>query len=111
MQHPQALGVFPAHLKRLRLERKLTQRELAEKAHMTDSAVTKYEVAVRIPTPDQLRKLADALGLRGPARGVFFLSAGYAPPGVAVMVDGSIEFDFDPDDDDAPIIHGMSRAA
>ena len=78
---------------------------------MSVSAVQKYENGYHLPTPTQLGKLADALNLVGRARGVFFLAAGYAPIGSSVVIDGVTVFDFDEDDDEAPIIHALSSRA
>ncbi|MFY9379877.1 MAG: helix-turn-helix transcriptional regulator [Acutalibacteraceae bacterium] len=48
-------------LKKLRLLRKLTQKELAIKSDLTDSAIRNYELGYRSPNRDQLIKIADAL--------------------------------------------------
>ncbi len=48
-------------LKRLRLLRKLTQKELAIKSDLTDSAIRNYELGYRSPSKEQLVKIADAL--------------------------------------------------
>ena len=48
-------------LKKLRLLRKLTQKELAIKSDLTDSAIRNYELGYRSPSKEQLVKIADAL--------------------------------------------------
>lgn len=48
-------------LKKLRLLRELTQKELAIKSDLTDSAIRNYELGYRSPNEKQLIKLAEAL--------------------------------------------------
>ena len=48
-------------LKKLRLLRDLTQKELAIKAGLTDAAIRNYELGNRSPTIEQMRKIAQAL--------------------------------------------------
>ena len=48
-------------LKKLRLLRDLTQKELAIKAGLTDAAIRNYELRNRSPTKEQLQKIAQAL--------------------------------------------------
>jgi len=48
-------------LKKLRLLRELTQKELAIKSDLTDSAIRNYELGYRSPNKEQLIKIADAL--------------------------------------------------
>ena len=48
-------------LKKLRLLRDLTQKELAIKAGLTDAAIRNYELGNRSPTKEQLQKIAKAL--------------------------------------------------
>ncbi|WP_129721404.1 helix-turn-helix domain-containing protein [Xylanivirga thermophila] len=48
-------------LKKLRLLRRFTQKELAIKSDLTDSAIRNYELGYRSPNKDQLIKIADAL--------------------------------------------------
>lgn len=48
-------------LKKLRLLRKLTQKELAIKAGLTDTAIRNYEIGNRSPTKEQMQKIAQAL--------------------------------------------------
>ncbi|WP_373726468.1 helix-turn-helix domain-containing protein [Bacteroides heparinolyticus] len=48
-------------LKKLRLLRELTQKELAIKAGLTDAAIRNYELGNRSPTKEQMQKIAQAL--------------------------------------------------
>ncbi|RLK63044.1 helix-turn-helix domain-containing protein [Atopobacter sp. AH10] len=48
-------------LKKLRLMRNLTQKELAIKSGLTDAAIRNYELGNRSPSKDQLQKIAEAL--------------------------------------------------
>ena len=48
-------------LKKLRLLRKLTQKELAIKAGLTDTAIRNCELGNRSPTKEQMQKIAQAL--------------------------------------------------
>lgn len=48
-------------LKKLRLLRGLTQKELARMSGLTDSAIRNYELGYRSPDKDQLKKIAEAL--------------------------------------------------
>lgn len=48
-------------LKKLRLLRELTQKELAIKSGLTDSAIRNYELGYRSPNKDQLIKIAEVL--------------------------------------------------
>lgn len=48
-------------LKKLRLLRELTQKELAIKSDLTDSAIRNYELGYRSPNKKQLLKIAEAL--------------------------------------------------
>lgn len=50
-------------IKRLRKDRNLTQDELAEKAGITKSAISRYESGKRQPTIDTLGRLANAFGV------------------------------------------------
>ena len=50
-------------LKRLRFRRMLTQRELAEKAGLSERAITELEANRREPRPSTLRKLVAALNV------------------------------------------------
>lgn len=48
-------------LKKIRLLRELTQKELAIKSDLTDSAIRNYELGYRSPNEKQLIKIAEAL--------------------------------------------------
>lgn len=48
-------------LRKLRLLRGLTQKELARMSGLTDSAIRNYELGYRSPDENQLKKIADAL--------------------------------------------------
>lgn len=50
-------------LKKTRLDAGMTQKELAEKCGMADSAIRKYESGKVVPKIGTLQKLADALGV------------------------------------------------
>lgn len=52
-----------AKLKRWRLARTLTVRELAEKSGVNHSAISEIERDKRKPHPSTIRKLAEALGV------------------------------------------------
>lgn len=49
-------------IKELRLEKGLTQKYLADVLGVDQSAVTKWETGVALPTADKLPKLAQLLG-------------------------------------------------
>ncbi|UYZ34985.1 helix-turn-helix domain-containing protein [Clostridium beijerinckii] len=51
------------NLKRIRINRKLTQKELAEKSGITRESIGNYERGDRTPPADILKKIADALGV------------------------------------------------
>ncbi|MHB0809465.1 MAG: helix-turn-helix domain-containing protein [Facklamia hominis] len=48
-------------LKKLRLMRNLTQKELAIKSSLTDAAIRNYELGNRSPSKEQLQKKSKAL--------------------------------------------------
>lgn len=52
---------FAERLKRLRLAREMTQRELAERAHVTFSYISRLEAGGAAPGIDLLERLAQAL--------------------------------------------------
>ena len=54
-------------VKKLRLEKRLTQEQLAERSDLTAESVTRVERGVRMPTLKTLGKLAHGLGV-SPAR-------------------------------------------
>lgn len=51
-------------LKKLRDELHLTQKEVADKAHITESAYRAYELGDRNPKPEILDRIAKVLGVR-----------------------------------------------
>lgn len=55
--------VFPQRLRAARELRGLSQGELALKARLQPSAVSHFETGTRRPSFDNLRRLADALGI------------------------------------------------
>lgn len=56
-------ALFAENLKRLRTERGLSQRELAEKMYVTQSTVARWENASRLPDVTMLFRLAECLGM------------------------------------------------
>lgn len=60
---PPPSQVFPARLKAARELRKLNQEELAERSKLQSSAISHFETGNRKPSFDNLRRLADALGV------------------------------------------------
>ena len=50
-------------IKKARTEAKMTQKELAEKCGMADSAIRKYESGKVVPKLDTIAKIARAMGL------------------------------------------------
>lgn len=50
--------ILPENIKKLRLERNLTQQQLAKELGMTSSTISAYESGVRSPSIDNLCKLA-----------------------------------------------------
>lgn len=55
--------MFNERLKTLRIQRKMTQSELAKKIYISQPAYSKYEVGTASPNPETLSKIADALGV------------------------------------------------
>ncbi len=53
--------MFNERLKTLRIQRKMTQSELAKKIYISQPAYSKYEVGTASPNPETLSKIADAL--------------------------------------------------
>lgn len=51
-------------LKKLRDGLSLTQKEVADKAHITESAYRAYELGDRNPKPEVLNRIAKVLGVR-----------------------------------------------
>lgn len=52
------------NIRKLRIEKKFTQQELATKSNVSLSALNKYERGERIPKIDAIEKLADALNVQ-----------------------------------------------
>lgn len=55
------MGLIPERLAKLREERGLTQRELAERVGTDQQSIARYELGERSPKVDMIAKLADAL--------------------------------------------------
>ncbi|GAB3172287.1 hypothetical protein GCM10027059_41800 [Myceligenerans halotolerans] len=68
---------FPAHLKQLCRKSRLTKREIARRAGIDVSAITRIEMGNRNPRPDTLKRLAHALNV---PTGDLFAAAGYLTP-------------------------------
>jgi tetratricopeptide (TPR) repeat protein/transcriptional regulator with XRE-family HTH domain len=80
-----ALG-FAELLRELRVEARLTQEELAETARLSPRTVSDLERGVnRTAHKDTAGLLADALGLAGPARGLFVAAARGRAPAAQVL--------------------------
>lgn len=60
MEQQERIGLF---IRDMRLERGLTQQQLADRLGITDKAVSKWERCVSCPDITLLRELADALGV------------------------------------------------
>ena len=54
---------FQDRLRKARQDRELSQTDLAERAGFQPSAISHFETGARSPSFDNLRKLADALGV------------------------------------------------
>ncbi|MGD8450529.1 MAG: helix-turn-helix transcriptional regulator [Phycisphaerae bacterium] len=54
---------FADRLRKIRLERGLSQTDLAKRARFQPSAISHFETRTRSPSFDNLRRLADALGV------------------------------------------------
>lgn len=55
---------FNEMLKKLRKEKGLTQKKLANKIYVSRTLITKYETGVVFPTRDNLEKLAEFFGIK-----------------------------------------------
>ena len=112
-QNPQALKMFPPYLKRIREEAGFTQEQLGVQSGLTGSAIANFERKREpgLPVWTSARQMANTLGLKGQARGVFFMAAGHTPDGATVVVDGEVVLDFDEDDLEAPIMYALSSLA
>lgn len=56
-------GIFPARLRAARELRQLDQEALAKRATLNPTAISHFEAGRRKPSFDNLRRLADALGV------------------------------------------------
>ena len=55
--------IFADTLKKLRTEKGLSQRELAEKMYVTRTAITKWESGNRLPDAAMIKRLSEVLGV------------------------------------------------
>ncbi|MDE2111107.1 MAG: helix-turn-helix transcriptional regulator [Alphaproteobacteria bacterium] len=60
---PPPSSIFPDRLKQAREKRGMRQEQLAERASLQGSAISHFETGKRKPSFDNLRRLADALGV------------------------------------------------
>lgn len=63
MDENKQLPIIAETIKKYRKERQVTQEQLCEASGISISTLKKYESGVRNPKPDQLQKIADALGV------------------------------------------------
>lgn len=56
------MGVSGEKIKSLRMERGLTQKQLAEKSGVIETTIRKYELGLQNPKVENLQKIAGALG-------------------------------------------------
>ena len=75
-------------IKLIRTFRGLTQKELGEACGIHEVAIRKYELGKNVPKPEQLRKIADALG---------------------VNVNSLMEFDIEADGDVLPLLFAIDE--
>ena len=54
--------VFGERLKEILDERRMTQREIAEKAEITETSISRYVSSKRVPKATEILKIANALG-------------------------------------------------
>ncbi|MPN12786.1 HTH-type transcriptional regulator Xre [bioreactor metagenome] len=57
------MSSFSERLKELRLEKRLTQEELAEKFYLNKSSISRYERGQQVPELELLKKIADFFGV------------------------------------------------
>jgi len=50
-------------IKKARLDKELTQKQLAELLNVTDATINRYEKDLRKPDPEMLKAIADVLGV------------------------------------------------
>ena len=60
---PNPSEIFPVRLKAARELRKLNQEQLADRSKLQSSAISHFETGNRKPSFDNLKRLADALGV------------------------------------------------
>jgi len=60
--HPEIVQRFAARLRELRVSRGMTQKDLAQRAGLTDTYISRLEAAGAAPGIDLIARLADALG-------------------------------------------------
>ena len=70
-------GKFGKLLRRLRLERSISQAELGRRTGLGHSIVSRYETGERVPRRRTVAALADALELDSRERIALFRAAGY----------------------------------
>ncbi|MBS1619286.1 MAG: helix-turn-helix transcriptional regulator [Bacteroidetes bacterium] len=63
MKNPLALKAFGEHLRRIRLERRLSQQKLADSSDLARSSVVRFENASMVATIDAVISLGKALGI------------------------------------------------
>lgn len=59
---------LPSLLRKARLIRHLSQAEVARRAGVSHSLISKYELEQKHPSPEVLARLCDVLGIRTPIR-------------------------------------------
>jgi len=69
-------------LRDARKKLRLSQRELATRASLSESAVRAYELGTRFPSREHLSDLIDALSVDRAWRNRLLLAAGFAPDGL-----------------------------
>lgn len=55
------MTIFGEKLKQARQDKKMLQEELAEKTGLSQASISQFEKGLRLPTPANIKKLADAL--------------------------------------------------
>lgn len=58
------VSYFNGSMKKIRLERGMTQKELGEKTGITTEMISQYENMYRKPSPERAKLIADALGVK-----------------------------------------------
>ena len=75
------LPIFSEILRQRRMERGLSQAQLARKADLSPSAVCRLEAGLRLPSRDTVARLARALELSPEESKILFEHAGFVFPG------------------------------